>query len=243
MTRAAWVARSSQGSGDKLGLTMQKEACQERAEELADEVDAINLGIHTGFSTHVKPDAEERIDNNEDILQLVEDLREGVYDYVVAHDPSRIARDEYWFEVRRAALLGDAEFVFLDEALPDVDDYAFAVTHVVEAGVKRREFTKSAAVKARREAQGLPDGRPPKGMRYNDDATAHVPDTEKFLGVLEVVACLQAEVPYSTIVDETGVGKGSITGIKTRLDYYIEQAEEHGYEIPDVPTSDKSKNQ
>jgi hypothetical protein len=237
MTRAKVVARSSQGTGDKLGLKIQREEGLARAEELADDVELLDLGIHTGFSAFVKPHAEDRIDTNPEMRQFVEELREGEWDYVVAYDPSRIARDEYWFEVRRAALLGCAEFEFFDQSIPDdVDDYSFTVTIVVEAGVKRREMMKSAKAKARREEEGLPDGRPPRGMRYNDDATEHVPDKETFPGVLEVVARLQAEVPYSTIVDETGVGKGSITGIKNRLDYYIEQAEEHGYELPDVST-------
>ncbi|MDS0278034.1 hypothetical protein NDI85_09525 [Halomicroarcula sp. S1AR25-4] len=241
MTRAIWVARSSQGSADKLSLTMQREECKEQAERLADDVAALDLGITTGFSSLVKPNSESRIDNHEEHLQFVEDLHAGEYDYVVAYNPSRIARDEYWFEVRRAAILGDAEFVFLDEKIPDdVDDYSFTVTQVVEAGVKRREFTQSAKAKARREEEGLPDGRPPRGMRYNDDATAHVPDKETFPGVLEVVARLQAEVPYSTIVDETGVGKGSITGIKNRLDYYLDMADEHGYDLPEVEAGAKS---
>lgn len=233
-TVAAFFVRSSQGSADKISLSIQEEKCRARAEELADRVVEINLGIHTGFSAHVKPHAEERIDTNETVLQFVKVLREGVYDYVVAYDPRRIARDEYLFEITRAARLGEAEFSFINAHVDDIDDPLFPVMHVFEAATKRHEMFRAAEALARREENDLPTGRPPKGLKYNGDKTTLVPDDE-FEAVLAIIALIDADGCSYTDIVRAGLApsKGTITGIKDKRSLYLEKAAEHGHVLPD----------
>lgn len=233
-TVAVFFVRSSQGTSDKISLSIQEEKCRARAEELADTVVEINLGIHTGFSAHVKPHSEDRIDTNEQVLQFVEDLREGAYDYVVAYDPKRIARDEYLFEITRAARLGRAEFSFINARIDDIDDPMFPVEHVFEASTKRHEMHKAAEALARREENDLPTGRPPKGLEYNGEKTELVPGDE-FGNVLAIIALIDGDGYSYTDIVRAGLApsKGTITGIKEKRSLYLEKAAEHGHVLPD----------
>ncbi|MFC6722889.1 hypothetical protein ACFQE1_00415 [Halobium palmae] len=61
-----------------------------------------------------------------------------MYDYVLAYDDTRVARDVYFFSLRRDALRGGAEFVFADEL--DVESLEFRIARIVEQWVKEKEI-------------------------------------------------------------------------------------------------------
>lgn len=77
MSRAVCLIRQSQGTDDSVSLELQRKEIP----ELADEVDIIDLGIHTAFSIRSKEKHEKRIDSNPQIQQLLKDLRDGKYGF------------------------------------------------------------------------------------------------------------------------------------------------------------------
>ena len=77
MSRAVCLIRQSQGTDDSVSLELQRKEIP----ELADEVDIIDLGIHTAFSSAPKKNHEKRIDSNPQIQQLLKDLRDGKYGF------------------------------------------------------------------------------------------------------------------------------------------------------------------
>lgn len=74
---AAAVIRKSQGGEDDVSLALQRKRVPELASQLADKVVTVDLGVHTGFSVHMKPADEERIDAHPEVQRLLEDLRAG----------------------------------------------------------------------------------------------------------------------------------------------------------------------
>ena len=102
-TRAlAWI-RKSKGKDDDVGLELQREKVPALAEEVADAVEELDLGVHTGFSIHERDKDEPRIDANEDVQTALERLEDGRYDYLVAWDDTRVARDAFFSQVQAAA--------------------------------------------------------------------------------------------------------------------------------------------
>lgn len=144
------------------------------ARDLADDVKKVDTGVHTGFSIHMRPEGETRIDTNEDVLALLEDLRAGKYDYLCGWDDTRLARDQFFWTIQRTALLGECEMAFVEE--PPEDKLMFCVQRAVERDVKRREIQKSKAALEQREEQAHDQGRPPFGLTYDDSGERWVPD-------------------------------------------------------------------
>ena len=70
MTRAVAFIRKSQGGEDDVSLQLQRERVHDLASDHADEVEEVDLGVRTGFSIHMRPDSEERIDTNDKVLTL-----------------------------------------------------------------------------------------------------------------------------------------------------------------------------
>jgi len=230
MSRAVAFYRKSQGDEDDVSLQLQRDRVGDLATELADEVEEVDLGIHTGFSIHTRPDSEERIDTNEDILTLLEGLRAGEYDYLCAWDDTRLARDQFYWELKRAALLGGCELAFVEES-PN-DSLTFRVQRAVESDVKRREIEKSRAAMAERQEQGHDQGRPPYGLRYNDAGERWVPDRETENGevsdyqqALNVIKYRRDDVSWRNIADRTGVHKDTARSIWDRRERYLQHSE------------------
>ncbi|WP_436343127.1 recombinase family protein [Natronorubrum sp. FCH18a] len=225
MSRAAAFLRKSQGSDDDVSLELQRERVPELAERLADEVDVIDLGVHTGFSVHMKAVNEERIDANPEVETLLEALRGGKYDYLVAWDDTRLARDQFYWELKRAAVLGDCLLEFVED-LPE-DELTFRVQRAVESDVKRREIEKSQAAMDAREQRGDDHGRPPFGLCYDDEGRRWVADREsgEFATALEVIRLRKANCSWRGIAEETGVNRSTARGIYDRRDRYLEEAE------------------
>ena len=96
-TKALTWIRKSKGTESDIGLKQQRESVQLVAEELAPTVETLDLGVQTGFSTLTRDeDANQLLDECDDVQNAVEDLRNGEFDLLVAYDDRRVARDEYF---------------------------------------------------------------------------------------------------------------------------------------------------
>jgi DNA invertase Pin-like site-specific DNA recombinase len=207
---------------------MQRDGTEELAEELGvDELDSIDLGIHTGFSAFTRPSKESRIDTHPEVRELVETLRSGAYDYILAHDDTRIARDDYFFVVQYAAIVGGAEFVFVDET--NMESLGFRVTRVVEQFVKMREMERAAQALAHRAEQGMDHGQPPHGLQYDDEGEYWVVDPTT-VGDVEKVFRLRSEgLSYREIADRTPLSKSAVGKLLDRSESY-----ERFLDLPDI---------
>jgi len=140
------ILRSSQGDENKIGLEVQDEVTTTLADDLDTTIDrTIDLGIHTAFSAFVRgPDSDNRLDNNEEIQELIEELHAGEYDYLIAYDDSRISRDDFFFVIHYACIMGGAEMVLLTTLI--LTSLEFRVKRVVEQHVKQtdQEITRSS---------------------------------------------------------------------------------------------------
>lgn len=229
MSKAAAFIRKSQGSEDDVSLELQRERVPELAAErveadLAD-VECYDLGVHTGFSVHMKPIDEERIDAHPAVQELHECLCTGEYDVLAAWDDTRLARDQFFWELRRAAELGGCELAYVEP--PPDDELTFRVQRAVESEVKRREIEKSQAALEAREQRGDDHGRPPFGLRYDDEGRRWIPDQESgdFAAALKVIRLREDGRSWREIADETDVNRSTARGVYDRRERYLTEAE------------------
>lgn len=240
MSRAAIIVRSSQGDEDKVSLDVQREETRELATDLGiDEVDMIDLGIHTGFSSFTRGrDANEQLDAHDDIQQLLDDLKAGIYDYVIAYDDTRLARDDFFFIIRYAAIRGSAELQFVDDI--DIQSLGFRTRRVVEQYVKRKEIEKSKIARQARLDRGGYEGTPPLGTTW-DDQRLHIEPDEDFEDVLDILRMRDPGVDggtmsYTEILAETDLtnSRGTLANILDRHEEYLELACAHGYDVDEL---------
>jgi len=131
----AWI-RKSKGDDEDIGLEEQRELVRGLAEEVAGEVEVLDLGIHTGFSTMTRDDPAGLLDQNLRVQECVGELEAGEYSHLVAWDDRRICRDEYFSVVQYAATQGDAEIVYVGDV--NEDDLTFDLKRRIERDTKRR---------------------------------------------------------------------------------------------------------
>lgn len=225
MSRAAVFVRKSQGDEDDVSLQLQRDRVGALAEDLADDVETYDLGVYTGFSIHMRPESADRIDTHPKVVDLLDDLRSGEFDYLCAWDDTRLARDQFFWELKRAVLLGECELAFVEE--PPEDELTFRVQRAVESDVKRREIAKARAALEAREEQGHDQGRPPFGLTYNDAGERWVPDREgsDFEDALEVIDRREDGLSWREVAEETGVNKNTARRVWERRDRYLQEAE------------------
>lgn len=228
MSRAAAVIRKSQGDEKDVSLQLQRDRVGELATNLADDVEKIDLGVHTGFSVHTRPESKKRIDTNPDVLELLSELRTGEYDYLCAWDDTRLARDQFYWELKRAALLGGCELKFVED--PPKDELTFRVQRAVESDVKRREIQKSKAALEQRKEQGHDQGRPPFGLIYDDAGEQWIPDREAtnsdvsdFERALDVIEARKDGLSWRDVAEETEVNKNTARRIWDRRERYLQE--------------------
>lgn len=220
MTKAVYVIRQSQGTDDSVSLELQRDRVRELAESLADDTTKIDLGNHTGFSSLTKDLDEERIDAHPEMQQLEDDLEAGEYDYLVAWDDTRIARDGYYSTLERKAKLGGCELAFIED-VPE-DDLAHSVTRTVETEVKKKEIAKGKEAWQEWSEGADHVGAPPKGLQYASDGRGLEPDP-MFSDVMQVFDMLDDGETYEEITAETGVSGPTVSRIKDRGRSYYEQ--------------------
>lgn len=225
MSRGVAFIRKSQGGDDDVSLSIQREEVPALADSLADEVITVDLGVHTGFSIHMKDADDDRIDAHPKVCQLLDDLRAGKYDHLVAYDDTRLARDQFYWEIKRAAIVGDTEIVFVKEA-PD-DRLTFRVQRAVESDIKRREIEKSQAALAAREKRGDDQGRPPFGLRYDDDGRQWIADrkTGEFATALEVIRLRERGESWRSVADRVSIPRSTVRSVYERRERYLNEAE------------------
>lgn len=225
------VIRQSQSRrSESTSLSIQREELPELASEYGEEVRELDLGVHTGFSIHFKPEDEERIDSNPDVLRELSNVRAGVYDYIIAWDDTRLARDPFFWEWVRAAREGNADLVFKED-VPDIDSLEFRVRRVVEQDVKKREIQKSKQALDSREEKGYDQGRPPKGLTFDSNGEYWVPDDE-FEDVLDLIERRDEGYTYTELEDEFGYSRATISSIiNDKRELYLDKAEEHDFEV------------
>jgi DNA invertase Pin-like site-specific DNA recombinase len=176
MTDVVRVIRQSQGTEDSISLQQQRSNTRELAEELdARSLDTVNLGNTSGFSLFFKSkDDDGRLDAQPEVKEMISGLRAGRWDYLIANDDTRIARDEYFSVIHHAALEGECELRFVS-GVPD-DRLTFRVQRVVESEAKAKEIERSKAAVEHRREQGFYHGSPPFGLKFDDEGEFLVKD-------------------------------------------------------------------
>ncbi len=200
MSKALVWIRKSEGSDDDIGLQQQRDVLPEFAEQFADEVEVLNLGVHTGFSRYSEeqlPLKDEFIDDNPLVQEAVELIGDGEYDFIVSWDDTRIARDGFFSVIRYKAMKNGCEFKYYGE-VPD-DQMTHDINRIVEYYVKLKEMQKAHEAKLKMQEEGRPDGRPPHGLQYSDDKTEFVKDPDEWPNVVKILR-----------LDDEGEGQRSI---------------------------------
>ena len=215
----AWI-RKSKGDDDDVGLEDQRELVRGLAEDVADEVEVLDLGIHTGFSTMTRDDPAGLLDQNERVQECVSELEAGEYSHLVAWDDRRICRDEYFSVVQYAATKGNAEIVYVGDV--NEDDLTFDLKRRIERDTKEEEIEKSRRAIERRTKQGYDHGRPRFGMTYDADSYYQVPG-EDFDTVLEIFRLDRDGKSRREVAEAVEVPLGTVQNVIERRDWYIER--------------------
>ncbi|MFY4815201.1 resolvase [Haloarcula sp. AONF1] len=220
MSRAlAWI-RKSKGDDDDVGLEEQREVVPSLAAELADKVERLDLGVHTGFSTMTRDDESGLLDQNERVTERIDELRSGRFDYLVALDDRRVCRDEYLRVIQYAAGQGNAEIVYVGEV--NEDDLTFDLKRRIERDTKEEEIEKSRRAIERRKEQGYDHGRPRFGMTYDANGHYQVPG-EEFDTVTKIFQLDNAEKSRREIAEEVDVPVATVQNVLDRREWYVER--------------------
>lgn len=223
MTRAlAWV-RKSKGDEDDIGLQKQREEVFALADELADDVDKLDLGVQTGFST-LSRDGDGLINQQEEVQNAREKLETGEYDYLVAWDDRRVCRDEYYAVIKLACDSGNVDRVFVADI--DEGDMGHEVRRKVEEHVKQEEIEKARAAVNERLERGYDHGRPPFGFEYDDEGKHWVPN-EKFETARNIIHAIEERgETWAEVRERTGASDGAIDRILKNKDRYMKGEQE-----------------
>ncbi|MFC4437463.1 MULTISPECIES: serine integrase family protein [Natrialbaceae] len=228
MTRAlAWI-RKSKGSDDDVGLKLQREKVPALAEELADNVHTLDLGVQSGFSTLTRDDPDGLLDQRDDVRETVDTIRRGEYDLLVAWDDRRLCRDEYFNVIKHAAVQSNCEFAYVSDDV-QTDDLAFDIHRRVERQTKEEEIKKAKAAIRERQRNGCYQGSVPFGLTFADDKChleRHGPEWEI---VEEVIDRRERGESVRAVADATGVPAATVSRISNRgVEWYDETLYEYG---------------
>ncbi|MFB6197420.1 MAG: resolvase, partial [Halobacteriaceae archaeon] len=200
---------------------------------LADEVAPFDLGVQTGFS-RLSRDDDGLLDDVPAVQQAVEDLRDGVYDVLVAYDDRRICRDEYLNVIEYACVQGGCEIAFVSDNV-ETDDLAYDIHRRVERKTKEEEITKAKAAVEERQSRGCYQGRPPIGLQFADDG-CHLERSDRWDDVERVFELLSDGEPYSAIEEATGFDAPTISRMNQRgIEWYRAKLAEYGLEDTNLP--------
>lgn len=215
----AWI-RKSKGDESVVGLEEQRELVRALADDIADEVEVLDLGVHTGFSTMTRDDPAGLLDQNDRVQDRVSELEAGGYTHLVAWDDRRICRDEYFSVIQYAAKQGDAEIVYVGDV--NEDDLTFDLKRRIERDTKEEEIEKSQRAIERRKEQGYDHGRPRFGMAYDASGEYQVPG-EEFDTVLEIFRLDSSGKTRREIADEVNVAISTVQNVIQRREWYIKR--------------------
>jgi len=215
----AWI-RKSKGDDDAIGLQQQRQQVATLADELADDVTTLDLGIQTGFSSLTR-DGDGLLDDHPGVEAELSNLRAGEYDYLVALDDRRVCRDGYLEVIKHAATEGGCAIEYVRDVA--TDDLTHDIKRRVDRDTKETEIEKSRQAIQERQERGFDHGRPKFGMEYDDAGEYQVPgeDFEKVLDILEKRA---DGASYSEIVEATGVSRSTVHKVVNRRQWYEARA-------------------
>lgn len=218
----AWI-RKSKGRDDDIGLEDQREEVGGVARQLVEEVETLDLGVHTGFSSMTREnDAETLLDENELVQDAVERLGEGEFEFLVAYDDSRLCRDDYFSIIKYACTQGDCEIVYVADV--DEDDLTFDLKRRIERETKEEEIAKSKRALEKKQELGHDLGPPKLGMEYNTEKTRQVPG-EDFEKVERIFELRGAGESYTAIAETVGVSVGAAHKVVERREWYAERSD------------------
>jgi hypothetical protein len=224
MTAVACIIRQSQGSDDSISLEDQRESVPALANDLGDDdPDIFDYGVHTGFSRFVKTEEQQSLDANPRTQTLETGLQNGDWDYLVAYDDTRLARDQYFWVLRYFAIRGGVEIKYVAD-VPD-DQLTFRVQRAVEAEVKRKEIEKSRRALERRADEGMHQGDVPFGLQFDSAGEYLERDPDEWDELVTIFDGIEDDSKtYADIVAEVdGIeAKGTITKIRNRRETYEE---------------------
>lgn len=218
-----WV-RQSQGSDDSVSLELQREKGRALAEELADNVEMCDLGVHTGFSINSPQktnDDDDRLDANPKVRDAKQRLEDGEFDYLVAYDATRLSRDGYKENLKTSCALGECEMAFVDE---EDDEFARDIRHRAEQEAKQNEIEKARQAVKRRQEKGHYQGGIPFGLRLDERGEFLVPDGEDFDTVQDVFREAGSRT-YREIAEGRPFSHATVGNILDRRELYEEAAE------------------
>ena len=215
----AWI-RKSKGDDSDIGLQEQREVVGALADDLADDVVTLDLGVHTGFSSMTRDDPAGLLDQNERVTERVDELEAGAYDYLVAYDDRRVCRDEYFSVIQYAATKGDAEIVYVGDV--NEDDLTFDLKRRIERDTKEEEIEKSRRAIERRKEQGYDHGRPRFGMTYDERGEYQVPG-EEFDTVLDIFRHDRNDKSRREIAAAVDVPAATVHRVLDRREWYFER--------------------
>lgn len=218
-----WI-RKSKGSDDDIGLEMQRESVDEMAARLADEVEVLDLGVQTGFSTLSRDDESGLLDQRDDVQAAVERIEAGEYDLLVAYDDRRICRDDYLSVIEYACVQGGCEIVFVSDDV-ETDDLAYDIHRRVEQKTKEEEIAKARAAVRERVDRGYWQGRPPYGLQLDSDGKHLVPG-EEFDAVMKAFDMIDDGRSYSEVSNETDISMGTLSRLTDRGREFYEKRTE-----------------
>lgn len=235
MSKAGIVIRQSQGEDDSVSLTLQREAGKRLADELGADPVFFDLGVHTGFSSLSEDvDVGDGIDDHPKILDLLDRLRDGEFDYLLSYDDTRLCRDGFYNELKRAAVRNGAELGFAD---PDIEEgtLGHGVKREVEKWVKRQEKEKARKAVRYRVENGYWQGGIPTGTQM-DAEKKHLEPADCFEDVLRVLAWKDNGATHREALDEVESisSTSTVTNILKRRDLYEDLAEEYEVELPEA---------
>lgn len=220
--RVLYVIRQSQGEDDDTAsLRFQRKVVPRLARDVAwdwKDVDALDLGVHTGYSIHTRDPDDDRIDANKEVLDAMQRVEDGEYAYIVALDDARLARDDYFAEWKRRAKLGDAEFLFFEDSA-EVGSMEHDVRRTVEKHVKQWELEKALATLSDRESEGKWNHEPPTGLEF-DAKRDYLQPGENYYKCLQVLVMRDAGESWSAIADRVGMPRSTVRSVYGRSPMY-----------------------
>lgn len=223
----AWI-RKSKGKDDALGLQMQRDDVFDVAGEIADDVDKLDLGIQSGFSTLTRSPNGKLLDEQPEVRAAVDNLRAGEYDYMVSYDDRRVARDEYYSVIEHAAVQGDCEMVYVSDDV-EQDDLAFDIQRRVERKTKEEEIDKSVRTVRERIENGCYQGGDIYGLQLSDDDCHLERDPDQWPLVEDIIDRRENGESLRDISGEVPVSVATVKRIADRgTRWYDEKLAEYG---------------
>ena len=162
-------------------------------------------------------------------IDLVESVRSGEIDAVIANDKRRLSRDVD--EVMRLVAdfrENDVEWHTFKSGAMNLSDPMRAAIEVVRAAAaheeKMREIEKSQEATAERvDDPDVDHGRPRFGMTYSEDGRRQVPG-DRFGDVQEILHLRNDGMSYADISDRVGVATSTVYRVVGAAGWYRERA-------------------